>query len=434
MEPTESEETGREKVYHQLTRILGDKMSNLRAQKFGSQTTGLAVATSDIDVRLYHQDYDHKHPQPDDPAYEKVQKTLQMSLTRLAGYLRKHKDYTLVVLHPGRFPLVGAHHKPSDLSVQVVAAGPVHRSRRIVKEYIQQYPHLKTIYTVLKTAFDMRGFSDVYNGGLGSYSILMMRVAYLNQHHDYVNVKTPAEQLLGILDFYGNELNTYCYGIDGSTGLLFAKHSGSGNDKWIKHRLEAAAMPEDEKLEAETTEQEPINEQATTEDALVEEPSQEPPTQETSAKETKLAVEEKKKLAAAKKQAIEEKTIAGRNRIAQKVKYQHYLLCLQDPADPYNDLGRKSFAWKHIQATLSSLHADLSAAVEGKLPKGGPRRNRNQPILRMLVGRCDQTYDDRRARLELYGDGFVQGIDEAQGQGQIEDPIPEGERMISFMQ
>lgn len=83
--------------------------------------------------------------------------------------------------------------------------------------------------------------------------------------------------------------------------------------------------------------------------------------------------------------------------------YQRYMLCLQDPADPFNDVGKKSFAIKDVQTTLQFLHADMSARLEGEtLRKDQPKRL--EPMLRRLVGRCDQIYDEARTKLELFGE------------------------------
>ena len=40
-----------------------------------------------------------------------------------------------------------------------------------------------------------------------------------------------------------------------------------------------------------------------------------------------------------------------------------YLLCLQDPADAYNDLGRPSYAIKHVQMTFKKMHTSIKKVV-----------------------------------------------------------------------
>jgi len=102
-------------------------------------------------------------------------------------------------------------------------------------------------------------------------------------------------------------------------------------------------------------------------------------------------------------------TLRGQISIQRHSIHQRYLLCLQDPADSYNDLGKKSFAIKDIQATFKSLHEYL----DGVLKPGAEEKDDGDysrydggmrvPILRRLVGRCDQVYDQNRTRLDLFG-------------------------------
>jgi non-canonical poly(A) RNA polymerase PAPD5/7 len=75
---------------------------------------------------------------------------------------------------------------------------------------------------------------------------------------------------------------------------------------------------------------------------------------------------------------------------------QPYLLCLQDPADPLNDLGRKGYGFKHIQATMGHLLK--------KLRKYTAHENHGTTsILAPLVGSCFKTYSKRREMAEAYG-------------------------------
>lgn len=40
-----------------------------------------------------------------------------------------------------------------------------------------------------------------------------------------------------------------------------------------------------------------------------------------------------------------------------------YLLCLQDPADAYNDIGRSSYAIKHVQLIFQKMHTSIKRAL-----------------------------------------------------------------------
>ena len=70
------------------------------------------------------------------------------------------------------------------------------------------------------------------------------------------------------------------------------------------------------------------------------------------------------------------------------------MLCLRDPADETNDLGRKGIAIKHVQATFAHLHRTLAQDVKA---------NTRVSLLTPLVGTSYMLNLGRRKKLEDYG-------------------------------
>lgn len=70
-----------------------------------------------------------------------------------------------------------------------------------------------------------------------------------------------------------------------------------------------------------------------------------------------------------------------------------YMLCLQDPADETNDLGRKAATIKHAQATFLDIHAMLLKDIE---------ENTCASILSPLVGSSYLMDKPTRDKLDLY--------------------------------
>lgn len=334
MEPTEGEQLARTTLLDLTMDLVRKNAPILACEPFGSQTTGLAMPTSDIDIRLY----DPAVADPTSNRSAQQRSELVKALARLRDALNEHPDFTLVVYHGGRFPLVGAQHIPTTLMVQIVAGTEPYQAQASVKALVTEHPNLKALFAVIKTAFDMRSLSDVFNGGLGSYSIFMMIVASLKLHNG-INLNsngpppTAGSQLIDFCRFYGTQLNTYRFGISAVTGRLFRKKSTAA----------------DEDVDA----------------------------------------------------ALFDPILDGQNLIQRPVRFQHFCLCLQDPANLTNDLGRQSFAIKHVQETLSYLHSKLLVYLHTS------RLKYKTSTLRPLIGRCDLVYDERRAQLELFGDGFL---------------------------
>jgi DNA polymerase sigma len=86
----------------------------------------------------------------------------------------------------------------------------------------------------------------------------------------------------------------------------------------------------------------------------------------------------------------------ARTRIGAIDETQPYLLCLQDPADPLNDLGRKAFGFKHIKQTIVELHRRLLKLE--KVPVDS-----DISWLDDFVGPCYDAYKGRRAIAEAFG-------------------------------
>jgi DNA polymerase sigma len=82
---------------------------------------------------------------------------------------------------------------------------------------------------------------------------------------------------------------------------------------------------------------------------------------------------------------------------------QLFLLTLQDPADRSNDLGRKSFAWNHIQATFKAAHEMLLKAVNAPEPP--------KSMLEGLVGGCHEAFSEERRMAEAFGQRILAGGD-----------------------
>ena len=92
--------------------------------------------------------------------------------------------------------------------------------------------------------------------------------------------------------------------------------------------------------------------------------------------------------------------LKGRYKIGLKDETQPYLLCLQDPADPLNDLGRKTFGIKHIFETMTQLRIDLVTRMANP-PKEG------ESLLEMMVGPSYTILKGRRKIMEDYGSKFL---------------------------
>ena len=80
-----------------------------------------------------------------------------------------------------------------------------------------------------------------------------------------------------------------------------------------------------------------------------------------------------------------------------------YLLCLQDPANYLNDLGKNAYAIKHIQATFSKAKESIQALLEEGNEKLDDRiKRRIWSCLDSLVRANYRPFEVRRSKVERY--------------------------------
>jgi len=168
----------RHAVMRQTQTIIQEALPDAKTESFGSQRTGLVLATSDLDLRIFKEDQDETTDPEQAPRYKSRRQRLTL-LQCLHHVLDANRDYILCHLRYARYPLISMQHKHSGLDVQIVCANDTSHSRNVMQEYLSKHKDLATLFSVLKIMFDIRGLSDVFRGGIGSYSLFMMVVASL---------------------------------------------------------------------------------------------------------------------------------------------------------------------------------------------------------------------------------------------------------------
>ncbi|KAI4945190.1 hypothetical protein J4E91_008168 [Alternaria rosae] len=222
--PDRYETAARKHIIEQVQRQVKQCLPKYNIEVFGSERTGIAMPLSDLDFRLVLKS------QPSNPAQAKLPPDAKERKkgTNLLRHLywktfNKNGAYILAAIRHARYPLIAAQDRKSGLDVQVVLANDTSISRVTMQEYMEKIPYLRELYWVIKTMFDIRGLSDVFRGGFGSYSLFMMVVASIK--HSPKPPKDSARALLHFLDFWGN-FDTTKHGVSIEPAYLFdkAKH------------------------------------------------------------------------------------------------------------------------------------------------------------------------------------------------------------------
>jgi non-canonical poly(A) RNA polymerase PAPD5/7 len=273
--------------------------------------------------------------------------TLEEFMVHLASLLDRGTDYMCVVYRPPPNAIITAQHVETGLTVQIIAKGPPGKQDRAMKRFLEQIPHIYETYAVVRTAFGVRGFVDPFIGGISAYGTFMMIAAALAYRGTPSHIhESRSAQLLHVLSFW-SDFDTEKYG--------------------ITFDLDNTAKP------------------------FVKMPPDSTPAEE---------AERLQKIETARRNGDE--IGAAQYRIGRIRPRQPYLLCLQDPASPINDIGVRCHAIKHIKETIKAMYADLLRAMakhDQTVFTDKMLKSEIPPLLEPLVGRSHELFAERRNRM-----------------------------------
>lgn len=298
MRLTPPEIAAAEAVKAEVDAIVKDAFPSASVQLMGSYPVGLAMPTSDLDFRLSLEEYEkdplNRGPSPSRPKARKASIRALLDLRKVISRSNLFHSPTCV---NGRIPIIKATHRQAHLSVDFQVSSTEVPTQLYKATYLSEFPTLRPLYCLLRSALEMRGLTVVFEGGLSSYSILIMIVYALKTCSASVSHGDIGTQLLHILALYANA-DLYKYGFSVNPAELFPKFS------------------------------------------------QNPP------RPSGKVITDSHNLT------------LGSYRAIGKVKAdQPFLLCLQDPADPLNDLGSKSYSIKMVQKLFSFTHAEIKQSM-----------------------------------------------------------------------
>ncbi|KAF7190866.1 Non-canonical poly(A) RNA polymerase protein Trf4-1 [Pseudocercospora fuligena] len=357
IQPTANERKARNAVVEETMNLVENSLKNdvsitTKMELHGSEQTGLAMPWSDIDIRIWD-----GREAPVKASHSGAR--LLHRLRLVADAMRGSDKWTLVTVRDATYPILNAQHIESGLDVQIVAGNDSHAQEAVVKQCLKDMPYLRTVFYAVRTFFGMRKLNDVFTGGLGSYGIFVLLVATLLRNpvktNKYRSNQGPQHPHATAFTTFFETLTPELPGREGrrpkSINLRKFAISCFPRTKFLKH----APSPDLQKY---------------------------------------MDLAEKRG----------DKIRAGQWRMSQRNDWMPYLLTLQDPANPHNDLGRKTYAIKHILASIATCeniwrrHAmDMNRHFKTKKPWPG------KPLLVAFLGRPDVEYEARREKLEAFG-------------------------------
>ncbi|XP_017948967.1 terminal nucleotidyltransferase 4B isoform X2 [Xenopus tropicalis] len=201
MSPRPEEEKMRMEVVNRIENVIKELWPNADVQIFGSFKTGLYLPTSDIDLVVFG-------------------KWENLPLWTLEEALRKHKvadENSVKVLDKATVPIIKLTDSFTEVKVDIsfnVQNGV--KAAQLIKDFIKKYPVLPYLVLVLKQFLLQRDLNEVFTGGIGSYSLFLMAVSFLQLHPREDACSLDANYgvlLIEFFELYGRHFNYVKTGI-----------------------------------------------------------------------------------------------------------------------------------------------------------------------------------------------------------------------------
>ncbi|KAK6946724.1 PAP/25A-associated [Dillenia turbinata] len=211
LSPTPEELASRNSAVERVFDVIKYIWPYCKVEVFGSFKTGLYLPSSDIDVVILNSNIN----------------TPQRGLQALSRALSQRGiGKKIQVISKARVPIIKFIEKKSEVSFDIsfdVENGP--KAAEFIKDAVSKLPPLRPLCLILKVFLQQRELNEVYSGGIGSYALLTMIIAMLQDLHE---CQAKLEHNLGVLlvtffDFYGRKLNTTDVGVSCNGATFFSK-------------------------------------------------------------------------------------------------------------------------------------------------------------------------------------------------------------------
>ena len=313
MTSTPEEQAVTAALFTELKGVIEAVLSKSTAQLIGSRSSGLAMPLSDIDINVSEIGQSPGSSLPlTAKSRNEIKRNSEQTLLKIRhGLAAQAPDFTVTEhILKARIPLLNGFHVPTGIKFQI-QSGPENLQNDYILSILPEFPSTRPLFFVLKHALDMRDLSDGSTGGTGSYTLLIMILASLkfNQYKRPRLERSCSVDLIDFLDFWSNH--------DCRHTAVTIEPFLDFVPKWHPENLEGL------------------------------------PSNPNHQKASFLA----------KFPSATETDFSDRRWVSRANARAPWLLCLQEPLEPRNDVGSHVILIKHVQTLFSSMSKQLQASM-----------------------------------------------------------------------
>ena len=208
----------------EIKSIVRQSYPNNPLNPIGSHSTGLADRLSDFDFTLSFPDLE-KSPLKRGPSSTRpsARKAGDKALRRIFWSLKQSGRYQGIEMIHARVPIVRAIHIKTGLRVELQTLSSQEATREYTLYFLAEFPTLRPLYILFRSALHLRQLNIVFEGGLGSYSVLIMIVNALKHASGQYARDDLVGHFLHVLDFYSTA-DLYKHGFSPDPPRIFPKN------------------------------------------------------------------------------------------------------------------------------------------------------------------------------------------------------------------
>lgn len=213
--PTSDEQNGVDGLVSTVSKLLEDVPH--RPQLAGSWRTGVASTHSDLDFVLPIPDIgwskdDIRKPSSTRPqvleAYHNLLERVQQTLWQTPTF----KDKTFLVYN--RIPVLLAIHHPTGIRVRFQCKEGIPSSVEYINDYLAEYPAVRPLYRTTRLILEAQGLFGPHHSSIGTNALLMLLVAFCKMNHGrFQRPRSLGVQLLAFLRMYGIDVDLAANGV-----------------------------------------------------------------------------------------------------------------------------------------------------------------------------------------------------------------------------
>ena len=204
LKPKPCEVRMRKEVVDNIKGIIATKWPELEVCVIGSFQTQLFLPTSDIDIVILG-----------------AWPSLPQFLAALEAEIRNAdiaEPKSILVLDKVKIPIIKLVHKQTRLKIDIGFNSYTGiKSVRITLLYMEQYPFLCKLLFVIKEFLTEHQLNEVYKGGIGSYTLVLLITSFLQLHPKKSSILSQdlnlGELLIEFFELYGRRFNYQNVGI-----------------------------------------------------------------------------------------------------------------------------------------------------------------------------------------------------------------------------